>query len=67
MREQVKAAAEALRAHGDGNIMYVDGLKLKGPEDTHLRSDEVQPSPEGYQVMAGNSLREVAPALFGQI
>ncbi len=65
MREQVEAAAEALQAHGDKNIMYFDGLKLMGPNEAHMLPDDVHPSAEGYKVMAGNFLEEIAPTFFG--
>jgi hypothetical protein len=59
MRAEVAAAVDALRAHGDRHIRYIDGLKIFGPEHAHLLPDQVHPNAEGYQVLAGNFLREV--------
>lgn len=64
MREQVEAAGDALRSHGDKNITYFDGLKVMGSAEANLLPDDVHPSAEGYKVMAGNFLREIAPTFF---
>ncbi len=64
MREEVAEAVNALRAHGDRNIHCFDGLKLLGPESTHLIPDQTHPDAEGYKALAQNFLREVAPTLF---
>ena len=64
MREEVAAAVEALRAHGDRDVHYVEGLKLLGPEHAHFIPDEVHPNAEGYQVLGRNFLRYVATPVF---
>lgn len=64
IREEVATAVNAIRAHGDSNIHYIDGLKLFGPEYTHLLPDQLHPDAEGYKVMGNNFLREVAAPLF---
>lgn len=64
MREEVAAAVEALRAHGDANIHYVDGLRIFGPDATDKLPDQLHPNAEGYQLMGHNFLREVAGPLF---
>ncbi|HEY8743546.1 MAG TPA: SGNH/GDSL hydrolase family protein [Chloroflexota bacterium] len=64
MREEVAAAVEALRAHGDANIHYIDGLRIFGPEAADLLPDELHPNAEGYKLMGKNFLREVAEVLF---
>ena len=64
MREEVAAAVEALRAHGDANIHYIDGLRIFGPEAADLLPDQLHPNAEGYQLMGKNFLREVAEVLF---
>lgn len=50
-REQVRAAVETLRAHGDANIHYIDGLDVFGPEFAHLLPDELHPNAEGYRLI----------------
>jgi len=64
IRDEVEAAVDDLRAHGDRNVHYVDGLKLFGNELAHLLSDGVHPNAEGYKHLARNFSREVAGELF---
>ena len=64
MRDEVAAAVESLRAHGDTNVHYVDGLTIFGPEAAGLLPDQLHPNAEGYQLMGKNFLREVAQTLF---
>ena len=64
MREEIAAAVAALRAHGDHNLHYVDGLRLMGPEQAHLIPGDTHPSAEGYKVMARRFLRYVVDDLF---
>ncbi|MGH2356008.1 MAG: GDSL-type esterase/lipase family protein [Chloroflexota bacterium] len=65
MREEVAAAVEALRAHGDRHVHYLDGLQVFGPELAHLLPDHVHPNAEGYRVMGRNFLRAVAELFVG--
>jgi hypothetical protein len=39
-------------ADGDGNLTYLDGLDLFGPDDVNLLPDGLHPNPEGYARMA---------------
>ena len=64
MRGEVRAAVEALRAHGDANVHYVDGLEVFGADLAHLLPDELHPNAEGYKVMGRNFLRTVARRYF---
>ena len=64
MREEVAGAVEALRAHGDANVHYVDGLKVFGAEYAHLLPDHVHPNAEGYKALGRSFLRHVASVLF---
>ena len=64
MREEVADAVEALRAHGDRNVHYVDGLRLFGHDLAHLLPDDLHPNAEGYERLAHNFIREVADPLF---
>jgi len=57
MRREVAGAVEKLRANGDKNIHYVDGLDIFNSESAHLLPDDLHPSNEGYGVMAKNLLR----------
>jgi len=65
IRDEVGAAVDDLRAHGDRNVHYVSGLNLFGNELVHLLSDGVHPDAEGYKRLAQNFSREVADELFG--
>jgi len=50
-REEVRAAVETLRADGDANVHYIDGLDVLGHEDAHLLPDELHPNAEGYRLI----------------
>lgn len=64
MREEVQAAAEALRAHGDKRIHYVNGLDVFGADLAHLLPDDLHPNAEGYRAMGQNFITEVANKFF---
>jgi lysophospholipase L1-like esterase len=64
MREEVAGAVETLRAHGDRNVYYADGLSLFGADLVSLLPDDVHPNAEGYQALGRNFLREVAARYF---
>ena len=64
MREEVQAAAEALRTYGDKQIYYVDGLSVFGADYVHLLPDDLHPDAEGYRVMGKNFVTEVASKFF---
>jgi hypothetical protein len=64
MREEVAEAVELMKAHGDGNIHYVDGLKVFGPENAHMLPDELHPDAKGYKLLAQNFLKEAAKLYF---
>ena len=64
MREEVAAAVDALRSHGDHDVHYVDGLSVFGPDLGHLLPDDLHPSAEGYQTMGRNFLRAIAEPIF---
>ncbi|MGN6359128.1 MAG: GDSL-type esterase/lipase family protein [Thermomicrobiales bacterium] len=64
MREEVAAAVAALQAAGDQHVYYVDGLTILGADQAHRLPDDLHPDAEGYALMAGNFLREVAQKYF---
>ena len=64
MREEVQAAAEALQAHGDTQVHYVDGLSIFGEDYVHLLPDALHPDAEGYRVMGKNFITQVADKFF---
>lgn len=64
MREEVQAAAEALQAHGDQQVHYVDGLSVFGADYVHLLPDDLHPDAEGYRVMGQNFTTVVAEKFF---
>ena len=59
MRKQILEVVEMLSRHGDGNLHYVDGLKLLGEESVTYLPDQVHPNAEGYKILAKNFEREV--------
>jgi hypothetical protein len=64
MRDEVAGAVEALRAHGDSNLHYVDGLRLFGPDLADRLPDDLHPDAEGYRRLGASFLREVVGPLF---
>ena len=64
MRKEVALAVEDLRAHGDRNVHYVNGLDIFGPGLADLLPDQLHPNAEGYKRLAQNFLRVVAEPLF---
>ena len=64
MREEVQAATEALQAHGDKHVHYVDGLSVFGEDYVHLLPDDLHPDAEGYRVMGQNFTTVVAEKFF---
>ncbi|MHB1414575.1 MAG: GDSL-type esterase/lipase family protein [Chloroflexota bacterium] len=64
MREEIATVVAALRARGDRNIQYVDGLRLFGPDLVHLLPDGLHPNAEGYELLGRNFLREVVAEVF---
>jgi hypothetical protein len=66
MREEVAGAVQALKAHGDRNIHYFDGLDLFGPEYAHMLPDQLHPDAQGYKLLGQNFSRKVADTVFVQ-
>lgn len=64
IREEIEAAAEVLRRHGDEGIFYVHGPQLLGPDDAHQPPDGVHPGPDGYRLIAERYDRLAGPLLF---
>lgn len=52
MRAMLAEAVEKLRAHGDANLHYVDGLNVIGPDQAETMPDELHPNGEGMYVQA---------------
>jgi lysophospholipase L1-like esterase len=50
-RQEVEAAVDVMRAHGDANLHYVSGLDVLGSEFAHLLPDQLHPNAEGYRLM----------------
>ncbi len=64
MRAEVREAVHALRACGDLDTHYVDGLELFGSECVSHLPDELHPDAEGYEILARNFSRLVAEPVF---
>lgn len=56
MRLEVASAVEKLKAHGDENISYIDGLDIFDSDKAPLLPDDLHPNNEGYGIMAQNLL-----------
>jgi hypothetical protein len=63
MRQRLHEACDLLRAQGDTNLHYVNGLELIGPDDEHLYVDGTHPSAEGYRFLAEAYSSKVIPQL----
>ena len=64
MREEVYTAVEELKAYGDKNVYYVDGLAIMGEEQAHLLPDNCHPYEEGDKVMGQRFYDKVASVYF---
>lgn len=64
MREQVEEAVNRLRAHGDENLHYVNGLDILGPDHADLLPDDLHPNVQGYKLMGKHFLEKVVPRVF---
>ena len=65
-RSLVQEVVEALRATGDANVHYFNGLDFLGEPEKALVPDHVHPSAEGYKVLgrkfAAQVIRQLLPA-----
>ena len=64
MRQEVAAAVDLLRDHGDAHVHYVDGLSVFGPEQSDLLPDDLHPDAQGYKVLGRHFLERVARKYF---
>jgi lysophospholipase L1-like esterase len=64
MREEIRAAVEALRAHGDAAVHYVEGLEILGAADAERLPDRLHPDAAGYRLLGERFLTKVARRLF---
>jgi lysophospholipase L1-like esterase len=62
-RDIVEEAVEVLRAHGDANVHYFNGLDFLGEAEKELVEDHVHPNSEGYKVLG----RKVAAQVIGKL
>lgn len=59
IRELISDAVARRRAAGDGNLHYVDGLDLFGPDDAGDMPDQLHPNRAGYRRMGERFHRSV--------
>ena len=64
MRQEVEDAVQVMKAQGDANLHYVNGLELFGSDLTHLLPDDLHPNAEGYKIMGQNFADKVADKFF---
>ncbi|MGG4107630.1 SGNH/GDSL hydrolase family protein [Paenibacillus lautus] len=62
MRELIRETVELLRARGDRQLFYQDGLNWFGPEDEAFLTDGLHPGAEGYELLGWRfrDLHEIA-------
>ncbi|MHA2855970.1 SGNH/GDSL hydrolase family protein [Paenibacillus lautus] len=58
MREFIRETVELLRARGDRQLFYQDGLNWFGPEDEAFLTDGLHPGAEGYELL-GRRFRDL--------
>jgi len=66
-RENVRLVVERLRAAGDLQVFYYDGLSLFDESMGHLMPDQLHPDAEGYRQLGENFLKHIAPTLFAPL
>ena len=64
MRTELRSAVTTLQEFGDEHVFYVGGLELFGPEHEDNLPDRLHPDAEGYELLAENFSRLVAPRLL---
>nr|WP_246132383.1 SGNH/GDSL hydrolase family protein [Paenibacillus hemerocallicola] len=64
VREEVSDTVRLLQQHGDSHLYGYSGLDLLGHADAELLPDGVDPSGEGYMVMADRIRRLIAEPLM---
>lgn len=63
-RDIVQEAIEALRANGDRNIHYFNGLDFLGEAEKELIEDHVHPNAQGYKVLGEKYAQRVIAKLL---
>ncbi len=67
IRAETAQAVQALQAHGDRAVHYVDGLDIISGDEADLRDQPhfIHPTSAGYEALAQNFLMRVMSAVFG--
>lgn len=64
IREELSTAVHDLRAYGDENLHYVDGLELFGPGMAAMMPDNLHPNGAGYKILGERFATQVVPRAF---
>ena len=64
IREELSAAIDDLRAAGDANLYYIDGLDLFGADMAAMLPDNLHPSGAGYKSLGERFATRVVPRVF---
>jgi hypothetical protein len=67
MRDEIATVVSDLRAHGDEQLHYFDGLEIFGEDLAHLLPDQLHPNAEGNQIIGDRFAERVAPRLLGRL
>lgn len=65
MRDEIRAAVQALRGRGDTQVHYVDGLEVFGEAELAHLPDLLHPDAQGQYALAANFQHAVAERVFG--
>jgi hypothetical protein len=64
IRAEVGEAVEIMKARGDANLHYINGLELFGSDLAGLLPDDLHPNSEGYKLMGQNFAERVGSGIF---
>ncbi len=64
IRAEVGEAVELMKARGDTNLHYINGLELFGSDLAGLLPDDLHPNAEGYKLMGQNFADRVGSSIF---
>ena len=64
MRLEVAAAVEDLKAYGDRQAHYVNGLQIFGADLVEMLPDQLHPNAEGYKALGQNFIQQISNKFF---
>jgi hypothetical protein len=65
IREMLQEVVSRLKACGDDQVQYFEGLSMCGHNDVDCLPDDLHPDGDGYEMMGRRFAEQIAPELFG--